>query len=72
MDLRVLLFLIFLVLNVTCFEWPAIPYQLTQSCRANQSFDSSTFQCLNCPTNAVPTQDGKVNLLTFFSDLLKN
>ena len=59
MELRIIIVALSLLESVYCFEWPAIPFQLTQSCRANQSYDSSTFQCLNCPPNAAPTSDGK-------------
>ena len=66
MELRIFIIVLLFLESVNCFEWPAIPYQLTQSCRANQSYDSSTFQCLNCPPNSAPASDGmKIYFLLF-------
>ncbi len=50
---------IFSIEQVNGFEWPAVPYQLFDSCKTNQSFDQSTLLCYTCPKNSVPRSDGK-------------
>lgn len=51
-----LVFFIFQILLMIIDEIKSI--QISTNCPRNQYYDANLFECLSCPTNMVPREDG--------------